>query len=104
MGFPTVNVEVAEPLPEGVYAAWVTLGDERRRAAVHVGPPATFGKTRATVEAHLLDFSGDCSGESAQIELVRRLRGVETFTDARELARQIAKDVERAADILKEKG
>src|SRR5690554_3945518 len=63
LGFPTANLET-DPrivLPgEGVYLTWAVLGDGRGHLSVtSVGKNPTFAGDRQTVEAYILDYSGD---------------------------------------------
>lgn len=93
IGFPTINVTVDDELPEGIYAGRVRLRGESHLAAVHVGPVPTFDRTQPALEAHLLDFSQDCYGETVEVELIKRIRSIEVFDDAETLAARIAEDV-----------
>jgi len=99
MGFPTINVAVEDEVPQGVYAGRVRVRGESHAAAVHVGPVPTFDEEQPVLEAHLLDFSEDCYGETAQVELIERIRPVEAFDDPDTLARRIAEDVNRVREL-----
>ena len=68
LGFPTANIVVTpgERVPSfGVYAAWVTLPDGSRHAAVtNLGVRPTVEEAGALwVESYLLDVSGDLYGQ-----------------------------------------
>ena len=104
MGFPTINVDVAEQVPHGIYAGRVRLAGKTYPAAVHVGPVPTFEQGAVSVEAHLVGFSGQCYGRRAEVALVRRLRPIQTFEDADALARAIAEDVARVRALADEGG
>lgn len=99
MGFPTINVAADEALPEGVYAGRVRVRGRSYVAAIHVGPVPTFDRRQPTLEAHLLDFSQDCYGETVEIELIGRVRPVEAFSDADALAARIAEDVAKVREL-----
>jgi riboflavin kinase/FMN adenylyltransferase len=98
LGFPTANCgEVEQLLPlAGVYAARVGLGGEpaQRPAALNIGwlPTLTDG-AQQTVEAHLLDWQGDCYGQAIEVDLYRRIRGEQRFAGAVGLVAQISADV-----------
>ena len=101
LGYPTANVEsppwTAVPA-DGVYAGTLVLrgsrgGGERHPAAISVGTNPTFQGTRRTVEAFLLDWSGDLYGEHVGIEFVERLRPMVAFTGVEALVQQMDRDV-----------
>lgn len=98
LGFPTANVQTGRPLslPPGVYACHAFLGSACHRAVINVGVRPTFGETEATVEAHLLDFSGDLYGSQIKLQFLRRLRDERKFSDVEALRTQIEKDVAAA--------
>ena len=103
LGFPTANVAVVQELQpaHGVYAARARVGDELIDAAVSIGIVPTFGHDNAiTVEAYLLDFSGDLYGQELRLEFVRRLRPEKRFKGPDELIAQINLDVMLVRDIL----
>lgn len=103
LGFPTANI-----LPEGcmipgpgVYAAWVTLADGRRKAgAVNVGVRPTFEGDRVVVEAHILDFEGDLYGSEIFVEFVGYIRPETRFPGPKQLKLQIRRDVIEAKRLL----
>lgn len=103
IGFPTANLEtepgVAIPAV-GVYAGKM-LG---HAAVINIGHrPTVEGRTDAplSIEAHLLDFSGDLYGLTAELTFLRRLRGEQRFESLNALKLQIQKDIDNARDILK---
>ncbi|MBI2161320.1 MAG: bifunctional riboflavin kinase/FAD synthetase [Candidatus Rokubacteria bacterium] len=95
LGFPTANVNTGRPLPlpAGVYACHAFLGSARYRAVTNVGVRPTFGEGELSVEAHLLDFSGDLYGSRINLQFLWRLRDEMRFPDAEALRTQIAQDV-----------
>ncbi len=100
LGFPTANlagIDTQVPL-DGVYAGSVRIEGESlwRSAAVHIGPNATFGETKPSVEAHLIDFSGDLYGRRVEVDFTVRLRATRKFAGVDELLAQIRADVELA--------
>jgi riboflavin kinase/FMN adenylyltransferase len=96
-------VEPEQALPEdGVYATLGHVGDKVYQSVTNIGVKPTFGKGERTIEAHILDFSGELYGQKLTIELVERLRAEAKFAGPEELAVQIKHDVERAKMVLKE--
>lgn len=105
LGFPTANLEVdreGEKLlpPEGIYAAWGVLRGRTVPGALHLGPRPTFAGTPPAVEIHLMDFEGDLYGEWMRVDLVQRIRPVESFDSAQDLAERIRSDVEESRRAL----
>ncbi len=105
IGIPTANVAVPgdHVLPaDGVYACRVYLPDEveGRPAVTNIGVRPTFGEQRHTVEAHLLDWSGDLYEEVVGVEFVRRLRGEQRFNGIEALLAQIHADIAAAREDL----
>jgi riboflavin kinase / FMN adenylyltransferase len=96
LGFPTINVAPPSDklLPhDGIYATWVTLGDQRHRAASSLGVRPTFGGGPRKLESFILDFDADVYGQEATVAFVERLRDEVRFDSAEDLSTQIAKDV-----------
>jgi riboflavin kinase/FMN adenylyltransferase len=103
IGFPTANLAVWEQqvLPaNGVYAGWVTLGNERFKAAVNVGVRPTFDGTKVMVEPHLLDFDRNIYGETLSLTFEARLRGEQKFDGIEALKAQLKQDVQQGREIL----
>lgn len=103
IGFPTANLSVWDEqlIPaNGVYATWAILGDEAYRAATNIGQRPTFAGDNLTVEAHLLDFSGDIYGETMELRFEERLRAERQFKGLAELVAQIEQDVAATRRLL----
>ncbi|MDR2197038.1 MAG: riboflavin biosynthesis protein RibF [Coriobacteriales bacterium] len=92
LGFPTANI-VPEaglaPLGDGVYGGYVLVDDLPYKAAISVGVPVTFSETNATIEAHLLDFTGDLYGAHVKLAFVEYLRPMRAFESVEELVRTV---------------
>jgi riboflavin kinase / FMN adenylyltransferase len=104
IGFPTANINVWEEqvIPaNGVYAGWATRENgERYKAVTNVGVRPTFSGVGITVEAHLLNFSGDLYGEQLGFTFEKRLRGEKKFNGIQELMEQIRLDAEEGLKVL----
>lgn len=104
IGFPTANLAIGphQLLPaDGVYACVVTLPDGVEQPAVtNVGVRPTFGTLARTVEAHLLDWSGDLYDQTIAVAFAERIRGERKFSGIDELKAQIARDVDTARELL----
>jgi len=98
LGFPTANVKTERPLglPVGVYVCRLRVGSGEHQAVVNVGFRPTFGETELSVEAHVLDFTGDLYDEQVTLTFTRRLREERKFPSVDALRAQIALDVAAA--------
>ena len=56
--------------------------------------PTVNNGTNVTVEAYLLDFSGDLYGQTLRLEYHRKLRGEVRFDSLETLKAQISQDIE----------
>jgi riboflavin kinase/FMN adenylyltransferase len=103
IGFPTANIEVLpdRQLPgRGVYAGIAKVGDDTFSAAINVGTRPTFDGRGTTIEAHLLDYSGDLYGSFMALSFVARLRDEMRFDGVDALTAQIRADVGRVRELL----
>ncbi len=105
LGFPTANLAIDDPgkllPPDGVYAGWAHRAKaERLAAVVNLGCRPTFNGRHRSMEAHLLEFSGDLYGESLVVELVDRIREERRFESPTALISQIQSDCQTASDVL----
>jgi riboflavin kinase/FMN adenylyltransferase len=106
IGFPTANVDTQNELrpAPGVYAIRVRFQEEPegpwRPGAANIGVKPTFGGSEVTIEAHLLDFSGDLYGKELRVQFLERLRPEQRFGSAAELSGQIKRDVEAARTVI----
>ncbi|WP_147820498.1 bifunctional riboflavin kinase/FAD synthetase [Salidesulfovibrio onnuriiensis] len=102
LGFPTANLKLVDelfPLP-GVYAIWVDVDGKIHQGVANIGKNPTFGNEALSVEAHILDFSGDLYGKNIQVHFVQRIRNEQKFNGIEELKARIAKDVALGRQIL----
>ena len=114
LGFPTANIKPAQQIipAEGVYAGFVQIGNgeeevcaakEKIPAALSIGRAETFSPDHPlSVEAHILkDNVSDLSGKWLAMDFVKHLRSQQKFETETELSAQIAKDCEKAKEILR---
>ena len=103
LGFPTANIGVESiynVLGKGVYAAQASVGDDNYHCVVNIGSKPTFHeKYPISIEAHLMDFSGDLYGQSICLSFVEKLRDEQRFGSIEELVAQISSDRDRALEI-----
>ena len=98
IGIPTANLNVLNELmpATGVYVCTAEVPSGRVPAVTNVGFRPTVGGTKLTVEAHLLDFSGDLYGGRMELHFLRRLRPEVRFSGVDELKTQILRDITSA--------
>ncbi len=105
IGFPTANLDVwaQQIIPaNGVYAGWASVDETRHQAVTNIGVRPTFaGDKMVTVEAHLLDFSGDLYGKQLRLTFEARLRDERKFDGIEALKAQLHKDVQAGRDSLR---
>ncbi len=96
LGFPTANIEAAQPPAErGVFAVegeGPALG--KRLGVCNIGVRPTVSGTKLVVEAHFPGFSGDLYGTRLTLTVLGRLRDERKFASLDELKAQIALDIE----------
>jgi riboflavin kinase/FMN adenylyltransferase len=64
----------------------------------------TFGRNDRTIESFLLEYHGDLYGHELSVDFVAKLRDEKKFASVEELKQQVAVDVERGKEILKNIG
>jgi riboflavin kinase/FMN adenylyltransferase len=104
IGIPTANIAPDVPIlaPTGIYATWLVVDGARRAAATSLGTNPTFVTGgAATLEAHVLDWTGDLYDRRVRVELIRRLRGEDTFASVDALVAQIRRDIDAARAVLR---
>jgi len=103
LGYPTANIEPEkELLPSpGIYAVWVTVDSRQYMGALNIGAKPTFEDYTSTFEVFLLDYTGNLRGEKINVLFVEKLRDIVKFDGPESLKRQIAADVEKTKEILK---
>lgn len=97
LGWPTANLQPVEGMcvpAGGVYAAHAVTSDGvMRPAMVNIGVRPTLHDGRpATVEAHILDFSGDLYSKPLSLVFRKRLRDERNFPSIEALRGAIAAD------------
>ena len=104
IGYPTANIGLT-PLAtipaDGVYAGWLTVGENKWPAAISIGTNPTFPGIRGRqVEAYALDQVGlDLYDQVAIIEFGFRLRDTLKFDGLAQLLEQMKKDCDQARKL-----
>lgn len=104
--YPTANLEPLDRyvIPrQGVYAVRVYLDGEVLKGVMNIGIKPTFHEDEEqppTLEVHILDRNEDLYGRTLEIEFAAYLRPEMKFSSVEMLIEQIAKDAQRAKQIL----
>jgi len=113
LGFPTLNMKKpTQVIPaEGVYCGFVQIGQtiddvlacqEKIAAVYSIGQARTYGdEFPLLIEAHLLiENVGDLIGKYMAMDFIQHIRSQHKFKTPQDLSKQIAKDCEKAKQIL----
>ena len=104
IGYPTANIGLT-PLAtipaDGVYAGWLSVGENRWAAAISIGTNPTFPGVRGRqVEAYALDQVGlDLYDQEGKNEFGYRLRDTLKFDGLAPLLEQMKKDCDQAREL-----
>jgi riboflavin kinase / FMN adenylyltransferase len=95
IGFPTANLQLPQEkfLPRyGVYSADVLLNQDVIKGVMNIGCRPTVAGETATIEVHLLNWSGDLYGQILKINLLEFIRPEQKFASVEALKQQITQD------------
>ncbi len=100
VGFPTANIQVPENklIPaNGVYAGQATIHNQAMNVMVNIGIRPTFNnEATSTVEAHLLNWTGNLYGDDLEVGFLARIRDERKFESIDELKAAIERDTKFA--------
>ena len=99
IGFPTANIKppAEKFLPRfGVYAVDVSVNQTKVKGVMNIGCRPTVAGEAPTIEAHLLNWSGNLYGQTLKVNLLNFLRPEQKFDSVGELKQQITKDCQAA--------
>ena len=104
IGYPTANIGLSSlaTIPaDGVYAGWLSVGENRWPAAISIGTNPTFPGVRGRqVEAYALDQVGlELYDQEGKIEFGYRLRDTLKFDGLAPLLEQMKKDCDKAREL-----
>lgn len=103
LDFPTANVRLETEVhpPLGVYACRVEVDGIWQPAVCNLGRrPTIVNEGELTLEAHLLDWSGDLYGREVEVRLEARLRAEQKFESVAALRAAIQSDAAQARALL----
>lgn len=96
LGFPTANTALHQKIPEGIYISKTKLGNSTYNCLTFIGAAKTFNERKIHAETYLLDFQKNIYGRWISVVLLKKIRNNQKFNSARELIRQMKKDVRLA--------
>ncbi|MBI2411025.1 MAG: riboflavin kinase [Candidatus Kerfeldbacteria bacterium] len=96
LGFPTANMRLHQPIPEGIYCAYATIDKRRYSAITFIGAAKTFHKTKRQAETYILDFDKNIYGKWLRVMLLKKLRGNKKFHSVQALIRAMRLDEKQA--------
>lgn len=100
LGIPTANIRLHKKIPEGIYAAKVSVNGRLYSAASFVGSAKTFQNTDIKLESFIFDFTGNLYGKWITVRLYKKIRGNKKFDSVSELIEQMSEDVEEIKKYL----
>ncbi len=105
IGFPTLNIALlrrSTPL-RGVFAVQVLgLAAEPLPGVANIGNrPTLAGDDRFLLEVHVFGFAAEVYGRHVEVDFVERIRDERRFESFDALREQIARDAQRAREILR---
>lgn len=111
LGFPTINLLLEQDIvvPEGIYAAKVAIQGDFYKAAMHCGASPTFSDAEKTIELYLVGLTEENIrkydlvnhiGVTIEVETMRYLRPVITFSSKEALIAQIEQDVQQTISCI----
>ena len=94
IGFPTANVALKRQVSpvSGVYAVELLMDGRCYPGVANIGNKPTVNGSKALLEVHLFDFSGDIYGKQVEVELRKKLRSEQKFASFALLKEQIQRD------------
>lgn len=101
IGFPTANLACQDQLlpAPGVYAARTLIDGRPYQVALSIGTNPHFDGNSVTVEAFVLDYSGDLYDRPMSIEITTWVREQWKFPSLETLVAQLHRDVEQVRAI-----
>jgi len=104
LGFPTANLDVRKEIDcaRGVYFALCEIEGRTYRVILNIGAHPTVPEGAPTVEAHMLDYSGDLYGRMLELRLKRFMRGEVRFASLDALKAQLEYDRQSALSMSME--
>ncbi len=96
LGYPTANLNYDGTLPDGVYIAYTTIGEEEFPSLAFIGTADTFNDFNRRLEVFILDFDRDIYDQQITVELITFIRENRRFDSVDDLIKQMQWDEQDA--------
>ncbi len=92
LGFPTVNINLAKKIPEGIYISKTRFDGKEHKSITFIGIAKTFNEKKFHSETYILDFNKQIYGKWISVKLLKKIRNNKKFSSVNELVKQMKKD------------
>ena len=96
LGFPTVNLDLPQDIPEGIYISQILIKNKKHNSLTFIGTAKTFNETKYHAETYVLDFDEDIYNEKVKVSLIKKIRENQKFDSEKDLIKQMEKDKKEA--------
>jgi|WetSurMetagenome_2_1015567.scaffolds.fasta_scaffold564878_1 riboflavin kinase / FMN adenylyltransferase len=104
LGFPTANLQLEDPaellLAYGIYAVKIKYDGRIYDGVANIGIRPTLKDHSLAIEVNIFDFNEDLYGKEIRVFFLERIRDEMKFPGLEALKEQIARDKEKAVDLL----
>lgn len=98
LGFPTANLKISDELIKPKVGVYLAIAN-KHQCLVNIGYRPTFSdKQEISIEAHLLDFTGNLYNAELELEFIDKIRDEKKFSSKEELIKQIKEDINFTKD------
>lgn len=104
LGFPTLNMEVQQKLPEGIFVSQTIIDKKQYNSLTFVGAAKTYNENLFQAETYLFDFSQDVYGHEVIIHVLQKIRDNKKFESEEALLREMENDKKTAIDFFMKNG
>ncbi len=101
LGVRTANINIHQPLREGVYVACATVERQCYDAIAFIGPAPTFNRKKRWLEVHLFNCNKQLYGKWMNVQLLNFLRTNKKFSSVTQLKSAMKKDIAQTKKYLK---
>jgi riboflavin kinase/FMN adenylyltransferase len=93
LGFPTANLKISDELIKPKVGVYLAIAN-KHQCLVNIGYRPTFSdKQEISIEAHLLDFTGNLYNAELELEFIDKIRDEKKISSKEELIKQIEEDI-----------
>ena len=100
LGFPTLNLQVNEKLPEGIFISQTIVAGKQLNSLTFVGAAKTYNETIVQAETYLFDFSQDIYGQEVTVTALKKIRDNQKFDSEEALIKRMEEDKQEALEFF----